>query len=159
MGNDEDQGGTGPAVVRCTQRAYLTVAPVEDADGLDFDPAHVTRLVGLEPTRIHRRGEAVGQRVHRSSGWYVDVPQREEYDTELVLRELLDVLDPHAEGLAYARQVLGLRAGVNVVIEMHSGRDGAGDILVTTPRIHLTAETMRRLADLCLWLDCDQYVY
>jgi hypothetical protein len=150
---------TDPVVVRCSQRAYLTVVPIEDDDGLDLDPGQVTRLVGLEPTRIHRRGEAVGQRVHRSSGWYVDVPQRDECDTELVLRDLLDVIEPHAEGLAHARQVLRLRAGVNVVVEMHSGRDGAGDILVTTPAFHLTAETMRRLAGLHLWLDCDQYVY
>ncbi|MFI5851796.1 DUF4279 domain-containing protein [Micromonospora chalcea] len=159
MDSDEDQGVTGPAVVGCIQRAYLTVAPAGDADGLDFDPAHVTRLVGLEPTRVHRHGEALGPRVRRSSGWYVDVPQRDEYDTELLLSELLDVIEPHAEGLAHAQQVLGLRAGINVVIEMRSGRDKAGDILVTTPAFHLTAATMRRLAGLNLWLDCDQYVY
>ncbi|MFF5219394.1 DUF4279 domain-containing protein [Micromonospora sp. NPDC000442] len=157
--SDEDQGAAGPAVIRCVQRAYLKVAPAQDADGLDFDPAHVTQLVGLEPTRVHRRGEAMGQRIHRSSGWYVDVPQRDEYDTELLLTELLDVIEPHAEGLARARQMLALQAGVNVVIEMHSGQDGAGDVLVTTPALHLTVGTIRRLATLHLWLDCDQYVY
>ncbi|WP_234581006.1 DUF4279 domain-containing protein [Micromonospora sp. MH99] len=159
MDNDEDQVLAGPVAVTCIQRAYLRVAAAGDSDGGDFDPAHVTRLVGLEPTRVHRRGEATGQRVHRLSGWYVDVPRRPEYDTELLLIELLGLIEPHAEGLARARQALGLRAGVNVVIEMHSGRDGADDILVATPALHLTAETMRRLADLHLWLDCDQYVY
>ncbi|WP_410809091.1 DUF4279 domain-containing protein [Micromonospora sp. 067-2] len=100
-----------------------------------------------------------GQRVHRSSGWYVDVPRRDEYDTELLLGELLDLIEPHADGLARAQQVLELRAGINVVIEMHSERDGADDILVTTPALHLTADTIRRLAGLHLWLDCDQYIY
>jgi hypothetical protein len=97
--------------------------------------------------------------VHRHGGWYVEVQKRDEYDTEDVLAELLDIIEPHAEGLARARQVLELRAGVNVVIEMHSVRDPGGEILVTTPALSLSAATIRRMAKLDLWLDCDQYVY
>ncbi|MEV0810062.1 hypothetical protein [Micromonospora sp. NPDC050200] len=65
---------------------------------------------------------------------------------------------PAATPLHAACQRPQLRAGVNVVIEMHSVRD-AEEVLVTTPALSLPAETLRRLAALDLWLDVDQYVY
>jgi hypothetical protein len=50
-----------------------------------------------------------GHRTHRFSGWYLDVPQREVYETEILLEELLDMIEPHADGLAQVRRVLSWR--------------------------------------------------
>lgn len=115
----------------------------------------------LRSHRQHRSGEPYGKlgNLRRRSGWYVDVPKRDEYSTEIVLVELLDIIEPHAAGLARARQVLGLVAGINVVIEMIPELGPDGEDLRTTPALSLAAATVRRLADLDLWLDCDQYVY
>ncbi len=170
--NTSGRGRHGPASLVTTDRdSILEVGTAACADvpigaaGVGnrqifeaFQGSYALRIVDSDEDQ-GVTGPALGPRVRRSSGWYVDVPQRDEYDTELLVRELLDVIEPHAEELAHAKQVLGLRAGINVVIEMRSGRDRAGDILVTTPAFHLTAATMRRLASLDLWLDCDQYVY
>ncbi|WP_327011520.1 DUF4279 domain-containing protein [Dactylosporangium sp. NBC_01737] len=137
------------------------MAFAEDDDVRDLDPAEVTRLVGLPPTSQHRKGDRYGphQRAWRRSGWKVEVPERDEYDTEVVLVELLDIIESRADGLARACQVLGLQAGINVVIEMHPVQGPDGEELVTTPALSLSAATVRRLAKLDLWLDCDQYVY
>lgn len=161
MKGDDGREATGRVQGRCVQRAYLTVAFADDNAERDLDPTQVTQLVGLRPTRSHRRGDRYGpdQRVHRHAGWYVEVQRRHEYDTEVVLAELLDVIEPHAEGLARARQALGLVAGANVVVEMYTVRDPGGEVLVTTPALSLSAATIRRIAELDLWLDCDQYVY
>ncbi|MEU7876179.1 DUF4279 domain-containing protein [Dactylosporangium sp. NPDC049140] len=161
MGADDGWKMTDVVRGRCVQRAYLTVAFAEDDDARDLDPAEVTRLVGLSPTRQHRTGDRYGTHghLHRRGGWYVDVPERDEYDTEIVLVELLDIIEPNADGLARARQVLGLQAGINVVIKMIPVQGPDGEDLRTTPALSLAAATVRRLADLDLWLDCDQYVY
>jgi hypothetical protein len=82
---------------------------------------------------------------------------RPEHDTEVVIRELLDVVEPRAEGLARARQMFGLDAQIVVAVEMHGhSDDGRGD--VGTPALSLTAETLHRLAQLDVSLDIDQYI-
>jgi hypothetical protein len=147
---------------RCVQRAYLTVVTPEGGGVRDLDPAEVTRLVGLAPSSQHRKGDRYGPLQHawRHSGWKVEVPERDEFDTDVVLVELLDIIEPHADGLARARRVLGLEAGINVVIQMHRVQDpDGGEDLLTTPALSLSAATVRRLARLDLWLDCDQYIF
>lgn len=111
---------TGPGRASVRQRAHLKVTLDEGNDGPDFDPADVTPLVGVAPSRAHRRGDPWrGSLRRRFSGWYIEVPSRKEYDTDAVVRELLDEVEPYAEGLACAREALRLQAGVQVVIEMH----------------------------------------
>jgi hypothetical protein len=135
----------------CRQRAYLYLCrdyePVslppyddEDLDRMAFDPDEATVLVGLTPTSTRRRP--------RFDGWDYEVPEVDTFDTEEVVTALLDAIEPYAAGLARARAELGLRAGVTVVI-WSTG---------TTPAVCYRAETVRRLADLHLSLDHDQYV-
>jgi len=47
MGGADDQDENRVVQGRCVQRAYLTVAFVEDDDVRDLDPAEVTRLTGV----------------------------------------------------------------------------------------------------------------
>ncbi|SDT70302.1 protein of unknown function [Actinoplanes derwentensis] len=82
------------------------------------------------------------------------------YLTEEVVIQLLDAIEPHATGIAEARAALGLRAGINVVIEMSGERDTEdGGIHVSTAAITYTADTLKRLARLDIMIDHDQYVY
>ena len=120
-------------------------------------------MVGLIPTSQHRKGDPGGPSFHgvwRHSRWMVEVPERDEFDTDVVLVELLDIIAPHADGLARARRVLGLDAMIHVVIEMHRVHDpDSGKDVLTTPALWLSAATIRRLAQLDLELECDQYVF
>ncbi|MBM2615910.1 DUF4279 domain-containing protein [Actinoplanes sp. LDG1-06] len=142
----------------CTQRAYLYLArdvetgpPPYSADELrlmSFDPDEVTRLVGLRPTRAGQRG------LWRFSDWKYELAEVMTYETEEVVTSLLDAIEPYAGGIAEACATLGMRAGINVVIEMHGDRNG-----LSTAAITYSAHTLKRLARLDVTVDHDQYVY
>ena len=81
------------------------------------------------------------------------------YDTEEVVIALLDAIEPHAAGIVDACGILGMRAGIMVVIEMSGDRDTLdGDIDVSTAAIRYSSRTLHRLARLDLSIDHDQYV-
>jgi hypothetical protein len=168
-----DEHATGLST-DCLQRAYLSlradVAPggppysVDEQKRLAFDPGEVTRLVGLQPTEAARRGDPYTRRPVPPrwpfSTWKYELVKVRTYDTEGVVTQLLDAIEPHATGIAEACTALGLRAGVDVVIEMSGSRDTSdGSITVTTAAITYTAATMKRLARLNLSIDHDQYIY
>jgi hypothetical protein len=161
---------TDAAAARCTQRAYLylerdvvTGDPPYTSDELAlmaFEPDEVTRLAGLRPTATWRRGDPHPRfrTPRRFSGWHYELPARETYVTENVVSELLDAVEPYAAGITAAREGLGLRAGVMIVIEMQGDRDEDGDVSVSTAAITYSAATIRRVAALDLSLHHDQYV-
>lgn len=167
----DDERSNNPAA-DCTQRAYLYLARDVDADGppysvdelelMAFDPDDVTRLVGLQPTSSWRRGDLRPGRPEprRFSSWQYELAKVRTYYTEDVVTQLLDAIEPHAAGIAEAVAALGLRAGIQVVIEMSGDRDTEnGDIHLSTAAITYTAETVKRLARLNTSVDHDQYVY
>jgi hypothetical protein len=89
----------------------------------------------------------------------VEVPERDEFDTDVVLVELLDIIEPYADGLARARRVLGLDAAVHVVIEMYRVHDpDSGEDVLTTPRVGSVQRRSVGWRNSNLWLECDQYV-
>lgn len=150
-------GATVP--LRCVQGAYLLVAARKgDEVASRFDPAEVTRIIGLTPTRTQKAGDSdpADSRVNLASAWAVDVPQRDEFGTDTVLGELLAIIEPYAAGLRHACQVLRLEAGVNVIIELNPLRDADNNLALASPELQFKAETLRRLADLGLWLSCHQ---
>ncbi len=139
---------------RCVQSAYLLVAARPDDDlASRFDPAEVTRITGITPSRTQRAGSGVGSQ----SAWAVDISSRAEFGTDAVLGELLDIIEPYADRLRHACESLGLVAGINVFIELTSDRDAANHLVLAFPELQLSAETLRRLSDLGLWLSCHQF--
>lgn len=155
----------------CTQRAYLYLErdhdpagpPYDDRDldRMAFDPDDVTALTGLTPTRSWRRGDPAaraGGPPRRFSGWEYEPPGLRTYDTEQVITALLDRVEPYAGGITRACRMLGMRAGVIVVIWMRGERHSDGDVVVSTPAICYRAQTVQRLAALRLAVDHDQYV-
>lgn len=92
--------------------------------------------------------------------WKYELAKVRTFFTEDVVTRLLDDIEPHAAGIAEACAVLGMRAGIDVVIEMSGFRDPEdGSVELSTAAITYTAETVRRLARLHLTVDHDQYVY
>ena len=145
----------------CVQRAYLYLGEAEKGSAT-FDPDDVTRLVGLEPTETWRRGDRHPRmpRRRQSSRWKHEPARQSTFFTEEVVTALLDVIEPCAAGIAEARETLHLRAGINVVIEMRGVRDpDDGGVILSTAAITYSAQTVRRLAQLDLYIDHDQYVF
>ncbi|MFI5493228.1 DUF4279 domain-containing protein [Actinoplanes sp. NPDC051859] len=148
-------------VTKCTHRAYLYVERDHSAepaytdaelDRIAFDPDSVTALVGITPTEACRRGDPdprPGRLPRRFSRWSFELPERETFETEDVVMELLDVIEPYASGIARACDELGMRAGVMVVICVKDGR---------SPVLGYQGQTIQRLARLGLSLHHDLYV-
>jgi hypothetical protein len=134
----------------------------DELDLMAFDPGAVTRLVGLQPTDSWRRGDPRPGRTEprRFSNWQYELAKVRTFYTEDVVIQLLDAIEPHAAGIAEACAAFGLRAGIQVVIEMSGDRDTEdGNLHVSTAAITYSAETVKRLARLNASVDHDQYVY
>ena len=71
---------------------------------------------------------------------------------------LLDAIEPYTEGIIDACRTLRMRAGIMVVIWTNGERDADGAILLSTPAIGYSAQTVQRLARLGLEVQHDQYV-
>jgi Domain of unknown function (DUF4279) len=156
----------------CTQRAYLYLVRDVDLTGppytpsdaalLAFDPGEVTRLIGLQPTKAWRSGETVvgTSRSRRFDSWAYELPEVHSYITEEVVVPLLEAIEPYAEGIARACDTLGMRAGIMVVVTMHGDRNtDDGGLHVSTAAIAYTSKTLKRLAQLGLSVEHDQYVF
>jgi len=144
---------------RCFQSAYLiVVAPPGDDVASRFEPAEVTRIVGITPSRTQRAGLGGSTGASSHSAWVVDVPSRAQFGSDVVLSELLDTIEPYAGSLRQACESLVLVAGVNVIIELTPDRDAANTPVLAFPEQNLRAETLRRLSDLGLWLSFHQFI-
>ena len=134
----------------CVQFGLLRLEAAPGGDD-DFDPAEVTRLIGIEPGWSKRLGDPRRpgtDPVSDVASWRILAPRREELHTEVLVRELLDIVEPHAAGLAEARRRFGLSAGIHIVIDVYQ--------TLASPHVLLRPETLRRLAALDLWLYCEQ---
>ncbi|MGE0056523.1 MAG: DUF4279 domain-containing protein [Dehalococcoidia bacterium] len=70
-------------------RATLTL------QGADLDPEELTRLMGVTPTRSHRRGDLIGagrEETRPSGDWVLEVNVRAPEETDAVLSKLFAML-------------------------------------------------------------------
>jgi hypothetical protein len=147
--------------MRVEQRAELVAYPTEETD--DFDPDAFTELLDITPTKVYRRGEVLKNgRVRPYSAWMWETAERVEHDSELLIQEVLDTFEPVAAQLAEARAGWNLDFQVGLVISMYGSieadPDGTSGAMVSTPALHLSPKTLRRLAELGCALDIDSYV-
>jgi Domain of unknown function (DUF4279) len=69
--------------------------------GDDLDPAAVTALLGIEPTRSHARGDARrGWRTWKRGAWELALPKDESGEVEPAVRRLIAQLAPAEEALS-----------------------------------------------------------
>lgn len=135
---------------RCIQGGHLRLEGEHDGNS-DFDPDDVTRLIGLEPSWKRRRGELLGvdgKPIAAGSSWRIEVPSRDSTHTEAIVRELLDIVEPHADGMASARRAFGLSAGIFVYANIYDQ--------LSMPQVQFHTSTLRRLSALDLWFWCMQ---
>lgn len=111
----------------------------------------MTDLVGIEPTRSHGEGEVL-TRAGRDwtaphASWVLYSPLPKSAQPEEQVEALLDILEPHAEGV---RQAATLYNGGVLIGLMSDDRLFGFD---------LTREVVRRLAALNLALTTDLYLF
>lgn len=111
--------------------------------GRDIDPDDVTRTVGLEPTRLwHATNETVLKDPRMSTvNWSVGRRNVASYEVDEAVRQVLDIVWPHREGIQHYRRSREAKACLVCNVTIREDR----------PVYSLSAETMSRLAA----LDCE----
>ena len=147
--------------MRVEQRAEMVVYPTEETD--DFDPDALTALLGINPTKLYRKGEVLKSgRVRPFSAWMWETAERVEDDSERLVQEILDKFEAVAVQLATARSRWGLDLQVGLVISMYGSiqvdPDGASGAVISKPALYFSSQTLSRLSELGCSLDVDTYV-
>ncbi len=115
--------------------------------GQGFSPGDVTAMIQLAPTKTWRAGDSVQGTLlkRKNDAWVFGLPQRETYDLDAVVRELLNAIEPYAEKLAEAATHFSLEKEISFGIYINA----------ETPSGWFAADTLRRLASLGAHLDLD----
>ena len=117
--------------------------------GGDFDPDEVTRLIGFNPTSIHRKAKVRP----RHSSWDVSSGkiENEIIDVYEMSSALVSRLQPYAEKILTAKRQLKLEAVLEVVLWITT------DDSVSTPAIGFTSEVISFLNTVGASIDIDTY--
>lgn len=115
--------------------------------GNGFSPENVTALIQLAPTKTWRAGDSVQKTKlkRKHDGWAFGLPQRETYEMDVFLCELLDIVEPHRDGISQAVSRFGLKKEISFGVYIRN----------QTPTSWFAAETLRRVAALETGLDID----
>lgn len=104
----------------------------------ELDPDTLRAELELQPSRAHRRGDAVpwAPGTAQNGKWQVHTPRRKTADIEEVLLELLAIIGGHENELARVRERYDLEAWFSV------------DARIDTdcPFLHLSESTIQRMA-------------
>jgi len=146
---------------RVEQRADFVLACLDDAD--DFDPDQVSLLLGVDATETKRRGEVLsGGFTCRWSSWVWGTQMLLNADSEDLVRQVLDKMEAARGELAQAREPWRLGAQINLVVYIYGVIEVEDDAVpwadVSTPALHFTSETVRRLAAVGASIDIDSYI-
>lgn len=119
--------------------------------GVDFDPADLTRRLGILPTRTWRLGEHVGgSRIQmKFDGWMISSGRSVSLDLGTQVRSLLDQLCEVKVKITEAQRDLHLTAEVSCILYVEG----------ETPSMHFDSEVLSAIRDLQASLDFDLYVF
>jgi hypothetical protein len=115
--------------------------------GKGFAPDEVIAIVRLVPTKTWRIGDAVQKTQLRrdTDGWLFELPKRGALELESLLKELLDIVEPHKDGIAEAARRFSLECEISFAVYVHD----------QTPALWFAADTMRRVSGLGSAFDID----
>jgi hypothetical protein len=131
--------------------------------GNDFDPAEVTRRLGIEPTMAWRTGEPrpTVRVPYKFSRWLWAAPLVSDGDIEDEVLRVLERFEPFAGVIADLRDQLAISTTEIKVVHKMRGEytPYGGGFVYPGLGVGLRHATMRRLAVLELDLDIDQYTH
>ena len=120
--------------------------------GAPFDPSAVTAMVGIQPTRAYRAGDAMsvagGRR--RRDMWSVSIGPRDTAEVPGMVEELLQILRPVGAQLQAACAAFGLEPVIYCAVTLRSR---------LTPVLRFTPETLVWAAEHGAAIDVDVMVW
>lgn len=128
-----------------TSKPLIEVAPILTGNG--FVPEDVTALIQLAPTKTWRLGDPI-QRTdlrRKDDEWVFGLRQRETFDMNGLLMELLCAIERHNDKIAEASKQYSLNAVISFGVYVRG----------ETPASWFASETISRVAALGASLDID----
>jgi len=122
-------------------------------DGDDFDPDEVTRLLGIEPTSVGRKGSKIPGKIPKFNSWRLSTKNvvDECLDIYDLAKEIADQLEPKTAEIVGAIEQFGLSSRLQVVLEFSVNEEHS------TPAIGFYKETVKFIADVGAFIDIDTY--
>jgi hypothetical protein len=127
-----------------TARAYFMLA------GYHFNPADITRLLGIEPTKIDASGAGSPLDKPVLSTWEVATDTvSDEVDVYKLTDELIKQIEPAKEKILQAIKSHNLSPRIGIVLVLSVDKDE------TVPEVGFGARTIRFLADIGAFINVE----
>ncbi|MCB1043798.1 MAG: DUF4279 domain-containing protein [Acidobacteria bacterium] len=120
----------------------------------DFNVDEWTRLIGIEPTRVIRKGTIHARLLAKESSWMIERNRRsDEYmDVYELADEIVTLLGPSKDAIREFCQELDLNVRLQVVIWF------VDDPNLSTPALGFSNKVLCFLADIGAYIDVDTYL-
>jgi hypothetical protein len=117
--------------------------------GDSFDPTEITRRLGIEPTKSFRTGDSIRLRsvLRTTDGWIFEIPPRETFDIEGMLRELQQHINVPPAVVKQTCQELKLEVAIECAVLQ--------PVLLSTPDLSFPADFLGWASDLGASIDLD----
>ena len=114
-----------------------------------FEPDDVTRQIGLQPTRIWRRGDMRTRvRAWESDGWAIHLDPEDSVDLPGMTARLVAILEPRVDAINVARERWALSSHLGLIALTTD----------TSPIIHFVPDVLSVLVSLGIELDVDVWL-
>ncbi len=122
-------------------------------DGDDFDPDDVTKMLGITPTSIMRKGERIPNKVPVKSSWALSTDHivNECIDVLQMAEKIIDQLQPKKQKILEAINIYGLSPKLEVVLWFSINEEHS------TPAIGFEVNTIKFLSEVGAFIDIDTY--
>jgi hypothetical protein len=122
-------------------------------DGDDFDPDDITKLLGLEPTNIKRKGSRIPGKVPKINSWELSTDQIvDEYiDVFELSTKIVSMLKPKLDLILEAKKRFNAEPRFQVVLTFSTNEEHS------TPAIGFEIETTEFLGAIGAFVDIDTY--
>jgi len=122
-------------------------------DGDDFDPDVVTKLLGIEPSYIKRKGERIPGKIPKRSSWVLSTEDvKSEYvDIYDMSTQIINQLKPKKAQIIELKNKYELSTRLQVVLAIAMSEE------ISTPAIGFEIDTVTFLGEVGAFIDVDSY--
>ena len=153
LGESVARGTTPPLALRGNYletnegRVYFAL------DGDNFEPDDVTKLLGIEPTSVKRKGSRVPGKIPNTNSWQLSTENtvHEYIDVFEMAKEIINKLIPVKDLIIQAKKRFNVSARLEVVLWFSMNEEHS------TPAIGFEVDTVKFLGEIGAFIDIDTY--
>lgn len=122
--------------------------------GNDFDPTEITKLLGIQPTKVRLKNELPSGKLPKFSSWIFSLDNivDEVIDIYEITTSLVKTLEPKIEAINEIKQKFNVITRLEVVLSFSTNEE------ISTPAIGFDTNTINFLAKIEAFIDIDTYL-